>query len=201
MNLSEIDFCVVDTETTGGRAEDNAVIDVAVVRYRDGIVYERFSSLVNPGRPIPPWITVLTGIDDSMVANAPRFAEVAPAVKEILSKGLFVAHNVPFDLGFLRHEFMRVGSDLTPNTFCTLKWARRLWPELPSKSLGALCEHLLVTNFDRHRALGDAEATVYVLKAILEKLKREHDVTTLTGVHAFVPPKRKPRLASVQLEN
>lgn len=182
--LAEIDFCVIDTETTGGSAEENRVIDVAVFHYRDGIILDRFETLLNPGIPIPDWITALTGIDDGMVKDAPTFADVAPRLREILSRGVFVAHNAGFDYGFIEHEFRRLGETWEAPRLCTVRVARRLFPELPSRSLGNLCEHLLIEIYGRHRAAGDAEATVYVLKNCLQRLARDLRVSTWGDIEA-----------------
>ncbi len=201
MKLSEVDFCVVDTETTGGRAASNRIIDIAVVRYRDGIIYERFHTLVNPGHPIPSWITMLTGINDEMVRHAPRFEDIAPMVKGILGRGVFTAHNAPFDHGFLRHEFLRTGEEFAGPTVCTVKLARRLLPELPSRSLGPLCQYLLIEIENRHRALGDAEATVYVLKNLLQKLQREHGIDTWADFQTYYHSSlvKRPRSSATRM--
>jgi DNA polymerase III subunit epsilon len=183
--LAEIPFCVVDTETTGGRAELHRVSDVAVFVVQDGIILDRFQTLLNPGRPIPEWITMLTGIDDSMVKNAPTFADIAPVLRDKLAKGVFVAHNVGFDRRFLQEEFARLGDEWRSEDLCTLRLARHLFPELPSRSLGFLCEHLLVDIYDRHRAAGDAEATVYVLKEMLRQLREKHAIQTWSDLQLF----------------
>lgn len=176
--LSELEFCVIDTETTGGNPAYNRIIDVAVLRFKGGEIVETFQSLVNPGRPVPPWITQLTGIDDRMVADAPTFDQVADPLHAILSRGVFTAHNANFDFGFVREEFARLFIPFERPQVCTLKLARLLYADLPSRSLGTLCENLFIDIWDRHRAYGDAEATVYVLKEILRKAEREHGVST-----------------------
>src|SRR5688572_4194562 len=107
--FSDVDFCVVDTETTGGMAATHRVIDVAAFHVRDGIVMDRFSTLINPGRAIPPWISLFTGITDDMVKHAPSFHEVAEPLRRFLDRGVFVAHNAMFDYKFLRFEFERLG--------------------------------------------------------------------------------------------
>lgn len=183
--LNEIDFCVIDTETTGGHADFDRVIDLAVFRLKGGEIQEKYQTLINPGRPIPPWITALTGIDDDAVRNAPPFAEVADEALAIISKGVFAAHNAMFDYGFVQREFIRHGIFFESPQVCTLKLARQLLPELPSRSLGFLCEHLLIDIWDRHRAHGDAEATAYVLKNFLRDLERHHNVRTWGELQAF----------------
>ncbi len=176
--LSELDFCVLDTETTGGKAENSRVIEVAAFHYRDGIILDKFHTLLHPGERIPFWITALTGIDDRMVADAPRFHEIAPKLKEFLSRGVFVAHNAAFDYSFIQAEFARLGETWEASRLCTVKMARHLFPELPSRSLGNLCDHLMIEIFGRHRADGDAEATVYVLKHCLKLFKSNLGVET-----------------------
>jgi DNA polymerase-3 subunit epsilon len=183
--LTEIDFCVIDTETTGGHASFDRVIDLAVFRMKGGEIQEKYQTLINPCRPIPSWITALTGIDDDMVKNAPTFSEIAEDALTFLSRGVFTAHNAPFDYGFVQREFERHGVFFSGPHLCTLRLARQLLPELPSRSLGYLCEHLLIDIWDRHRAHGDAEATAYVLKNFLRDLERQHNVRTWGDLEAF----------------
>ncbi|MFN0118547.1 MAG: exonuclease domain-containing protein [Elusimicrobiota bacterium] len=175
--VSELDFCVVDTETTGGKAENEHVIDIAAFHYRDGIIFDKFQTLINPGKAIPSWITQLTGISNEMVTNAPTFSEIAIPLAEFLNKGVFVAHNAAFDYSFIKSEYARVGMGWERPKLCTVRMARHLYPELPSRSLGALCDYLMIDLTDRHRAHGDAEATVYVLKHLLKKAEREMGVS------------------------
>jgi DNA polymerase-3 subunit epsilon len=199
--FADVDFCVVDTETTGGRAALHRVIEVAAFHVRDGIVLDRFSTLINPGRAIPPWISFFTGITDDMVKSAPSFPEVAQELRRFLDRGVFVAHNAPFDYNFIRAEFERVGETWMRPNLCTVRLARKLFPELPSRSLGPLCDHLMIDIYDRHRAAGDAEATIYVLKHMLKKVFHEHGVTSLGELESFLRPPRKskPRRSSVKL--
>ncbi len=184
--LNDMDFCVVDTETTGGKADDSQIIDIAVFHVRDGIVLGKYQTLINPGVPIPAWISALTGISDDMVVGAPRFEDVSDDLMAFLKKGVFVAHNVGFDYSFVKKEFERAGRTFAGDSLCTLRLARRLFPELPSRSLGPLCEHLLISVFDRHRAAGDAEATVYLLKHVLKKLEKDHSVKTWVDLEKWL---------------
>jgi len=192
--IAELDYCVVDTETTGGKAEYSRVTEVAAFHYRDGIIYDKFHSLINPGVSIPSWITALTGIDDIMVKDAPRFSEIAPKLREFLSRGVFVAHNAGFDYSFIQSEFLRLGEAWEAPKLCTVRMARHLFPELPSRSLGPLCAHLLVEIYDRHRAAGDAEATVYVLKHCLKMLMQKFSIHTWGQLETWLAhgPMRMP---------
>lgn len=184
--LADLNYCVIDTETTGGKAAFNRIIDVAVFRVHQGVVVDKFEALVNPGRPIPPWITGLTGITDDMVRHAPSFEEISEDLKHFFTGGVFTAHNAPFDFGFISEEYRRLGQVFDMPRFCTLKLSRKLFSDLSSKSLGSVCDHLLIDIWDRHRARGDAEATVAVLKSILDVLKRHHQVLTWGDLERFI---------------
>jgi DNA polymerase-3 subunit epsilon len=185
MSIAATDFIVVDTETTGGSAAHNRIIDIAAFHVRDGIILDKFQTLLNPGRPIPSWITLLTNITDDMVKNAPAFSEIAEKLRKFLEKGVFVAHNANFDFNFIQHEYLRLGETWDRPRVCTVKLARHLLPELPSRSLGHLCEEFLIDIWDRHRAAGDAEATVYVLKELLRRGQRDHGVHTFEDLETF----------------
>ena len=170
--LVEHAWVVVDVETTGGQSGGgDRITEFAAVVVDGACITERFSSLVHPGRSIPPWITSLTGIDDRMVASAPPFREIAPAVGSLLARGTFVAHNAPFDWGFVSTELARSGIAVTESPrICTVRLARRLLRELPRRSLDAVCRHYDITIEARHRALGDAAATAHVLLRFLDEL-------------------------------
>jgi DNA polymerase-3 subunit epsilon len=185
--LDEVAFAVLDVETTGTRAaDDDRVTDVAVVLVqgtRRELVYE---SLVNPGRSIPPWITSMTGIDDAMVRNAPTFDRIADDLLQVLSGRVFTAHNARFDWGFIDAEVKRTrGLALVGSRMCTVKLARALLPELPSRGLDAMQEHFRIPNTARHRARGDALATAELLERLLE-MARERNCRTLADVEAMV---------------
>jgi DNA polymerase-3 subunit epsilon len=184
--LQEVSFCVLDTETTGGHAQFDRVIDVGVFRLQGGEVIEKFNSLINPGRPIPEWITHLTGINNEMVERAPEFKDIAFQLQDFLTRGVFTAHNAGFDYGFIQNEFSRIAVRYESPQVCTVRLARQLLPELPSRSLGSLCEHLLIDISDRHRAHGDAEATAYVLKSFLRDLERHHGIRTWGELQGFL---------------
>ena len=161
-------YIVVDIETTGGSARYHRIIEIAIVIFDGKNVVERFSSLVNPGVFIPAYITALTGIDDAMVADAPTFENMVPYLKRLLQDGIFVAHNVNFDYGFLKKEFELAGERFEMKKLCTVRLSRKIIPGLPSYALGSLCNHLNIINEARHRALGDAMATVGLLKYLID---------------------------------
>ena len=146
----------VDLETTGGSVAEHRITEIGVVQIgRDGV--SRWSTLVNPEQPIPPFIQSLTGITDDMVRDAPTFASFAAELLERLDGRLFVAHNASFDRGFLRGEFQRAGLAFNPDVLCTVKLSRALWPHEKRHGLDALIERHALEPLARHRALADAD--------------------------------------------
>ncbi len=162
----EQSYSVVDIETTGGRRGGNAITEIAVVTLRNQEVIREWSTLLNPGRPIPRHITQLTGIDNSMVADAPSFAEVADDLDKELNGSIFVAHNVGFDYGFIQAAYENIGRRFKRPKCCTVRMARKAFPGLKSYSLGALSEHFDIDLNGHHRALNDARATANLLRLI-----------------------------------
>jgi DNA polymerase-3 subunit epsilon len=169
--LADVTFVVLDLETTGGSPADCAITEVGAVKYRGGERLGRFETLVNPGVPIPPFITVLTGITESMLLPAPRIEEVLPPLLEFLDGAVLVGHNVRFDLSFLDAALTANGyGRLTHRRVDTLGLARRLVrDEVPDLKLRTLAHHLRVAVEPCHRAMADAAATAEVLHALLER--------------------------------
>src|SRR5213075_1080513 len=145
-------YAIVDIETTGGYAAANGITEIAIYIH-DGVKITRhFETLINPNQAIPRYIKALTGIDDEMVADAPQFAEVADTIHELLNDNIFVAHNVNFDYSFVRHHLKAAGLELTAKKLCTVRLSRKVFPGLPSYSLGNLCRSLQLPIDNRHRA-------------------------------------------------
>ncbi|MGP9799757.1 exonuclease domain-containing protein [Rheinheimera sp. NSM] len=159
-------YVVLDVETTGGKAGTDRVIEIGAVKVQAGEVLGTFSTLLNPGRYIPSFITRLTGINSAMVADAPSFADIAGKLAEFLQGAVFVAHNAKFDYGFIRAEFARLEQPFDMPQLCTVVNMRRYYPGLASYSLGKLCEEFEIKLTNHHRALDDATATVELLKLI-----------------------------------
>jgi DNA polymerase III subunit epsilon len=160
-------FAIIDVETTGGTARYERITDIAIVLHDGEQVIDTFSTLVNPERSIPWNITQLTGITNEMVADAPRFFEIAKKIVEMTEDAVFVAHNVTFDFGFIREEFARLGYTYTRKQLCTVRLARKVFPGLPSYSLSNLKKHFGIFAERSHRALDDTLATVQVFEHIL----------------------------------
>ncbi|HWB62105.1 MAG TPA: exonuclease domain-containing protein [Chitinophagales bacterium] len=162
-------YAVIDVETTGGSPSTDRVIEIAVFVYDGEKITDTFATLLNPKRPIDPYVTKLTGISQEMVQDAPTFEEVHQRILELTHENIFVAHNVKFDFGMLRQEFKRLGIDFNRRQIDTVNLARKVLPGFNSYSLGNICDSLGIEILDRHRAFGDAEATVKLLAMILTK--------------------------------
>jgi DNA polymerase-3 subunit epsilon len=169
--LHQVPFCVLDLETTGGSAADCEITEVGALAYSGGELTGTFSTLVNPGTSIPPTITVLTGITEAMVVEAPRIGEVLPSLLEFIGDAVIVGHNVRFDLSFLNAAAVRLGYGRLPNrSVDTLALARRLVrDEVRHLDLHTLAAHLRSPSAPTHRALDDARATAHVLWELLAR--------------------------------
>jgi len=185
--LRDVTFCVVDLETTGGAPGDSAITEIGAVKVRGGEVLGEFQTLVNPHHPIPPFIAVLTGITDLMVASSPRINSVLPAFLEFAGGCVLVAHNAPFDVGFLKHDAQAHGFDWPDFAVVdTALLARRtLTPDdAPNCKLGTLAKVFHATTTPNHRALADARATVDVLHGLFERVG-SMGVQTLEDLHTY----------------
>lgn len=183
-------YCIVDLETTGGSATRSRITEIAVYKTDGNQILDSFSSLVNPKRPIPRHITSLTGITDEMVADAPEFREILSKVEAITQDCIFVAHNVNFDYGFMKAEYERCGQAFVRKKLCTLRLSRQLIKNQPSYSLGKLTANLGIPLRDRHRAEGDARATVELFYLLLEKDEKEVISNSLKSrsLEGLLPP-------------
>lgn len=162
-------YAIADIETTGGHASGGGITEIAVVLHNGQQEEGRFTSLVNPQRPIPPYISALTGITADMVADAPVFGELAPQLLNLLKGRVFVAHNVNFDYSFLLHHFKSCGIEFEARKLCTVRYARKVIPGHTSYSLGNICRDLNIPLSDRHRAMGDAAATALLFEYLLNE--------------------------------
>ncbi|UOB17654.1 exonuclease domain-containing protein [Abyssalbus ytuae] len=162
-------YAILDIETTGGKYNEEGITEIAIYKYDGHKVVDRFISLVNPEREIQPFVVNLTGINNNMLRTAPKFYEVAKRIVEITEGCIIVAHNSQFDYRILRTEFRRLGYDYKRKTLCTVELSKRLIPGKESYSLGKLVRSLGIPVSDRHRANGDAQATVKLFKLLLTK--------------------------------
>ena len=178
-------YAIIDIETTGQSASNGKITEIAIFVHNGIQITDSFSSLINPECYIPGFITSLTGIDNEMVSNAPKFYEVARRIVEMTQDKIFVAHNASFDYRFIQEEFKRLGYDYQRKTMCTVRMGRKFLPGHKSYSLGKICDELGISISGRHRAAGDALATVKLLEIILEKKAQKETKQPLGQLRLF----------------
>ncbi|MBN1188063.1 MAG: GIY-YIG nuclease family protein [Bacteroidales bacterium] len=182
-------YAIIDIETTGGSPKTEKITEIAIFIHDGNQITDEFVTLINPEKTIPYFITGLTGITNEMVANAPKFYEVAKKIVEFTEGKIFVAHNSNFDYSFIKEEFRQLGYVFEREQLCTVKLSRKLIPGLRSYGLGNLCHELRINNQSRHRAAGDALATVKLFEKLLslnqcdEVLLAEVSGLSLKGIH------------------
>ena len=162
-------YAILDIETTGGKYNEEGITEIAIYKFDGHQVVDQFISLVNPEKEIQPFVVKLTGINNKMLRTAPKFHEVAKRIVEITQDAVLVAHNAQFDYRILRTEFRRLGYNYERKTLCTVDLSKKLIPEAESHSLGKLVRSLGIAVSDRHRANGDAMATLKLFKILLTK--------------------------------
>ncbi len=188
-------YAILDIETTGGQFNEEGITEIAIYKFDGHQVVDQFISLVNPEIPIQPFVVKLTGINNAMLRSAPKFFEVAKRIIEITKDCVLVAHNASFDYRILRTEFKRLGYDFESQTLCTVELAQKLIPEQPSYSLGKLVRGLGIPIADRHRAGGDAMATLKLFQLLLDKDLTKEIVKSL--IHTEVIKGLSPKLLDI----
>ena len=192
--MPAIRYAVIDVETTGSGLYGNRLTEICIALVEGGEVIDKFTSLVNPQCIIPPFITGLTGIDNELVKNAPKFYEIADQIDRFTHNSIFVAHNVNFDYNVIRGEFKNIAQPYTRKKLCTVRLSRKLYPGLNSYSLGKLCQALGIPLYNRHRAEGDTDATVLLLQKILKLESSDEVIDSFLHVRskeATLPPHLK----------
>lgn len=177
-------YSVVDIETTGNGYKGQKITEISIFLFDGKNIIDEFTTLVNPEQHIPPFITNLTGITDAMVRYAPKFYEIAKKIEEFTKDTIFVAHNVNFDYNIIKDEFKSLGFDFTRKKLCTVRLTRKIMPGLRSYSLGNICAGEKIPIHGRHRAKGDAEATVELFGRLIE---RDHNFI----INSFLNPRSK----------
>ena len=178
-------YAIIDIETTGQATSIGKITEIAIFIHDGFKITDSFSSLINPECYIPGFITRLTGIDNEMVRTAPKFYEVAKRIVEITENMVFVAHNVSFDYKFIQEEFRRLGYDYQRKTMCTVRMGRKFLPGHKSYSLGKLCSELGIPINGRHRAAGDALATVKLFEMILARKAQKEAKQPISQLRLF----------------
>jgi len=169
LGLGSFMYAILDIETTGGQFNEEGITEIAIYKFDGHEVTDQFISLVNPEKEIQPFVIKLTGINSAMLRSAPKFYEVAKRIIEITEGCIIVAHNAQFDYRILRTEFGRLGYNFERQSLCTVELSQKLLPDQQSHSLGKLVRALGIPMSDRHRATGDALATVQLFKLLLDK--------------------------------
>jgi DNA polymerase III subunit epsilon len=172
-------YAIVDIETTGGYAAAGGITEIAVILYDGEKITQRFHSLLNPVHTIPRYVEALTGITNAMVVGEQLFEMIAHKLYELINDKIFVAHNVNFDYSFIKYNLKKCGFDLECKKLCTLRMGRQILPGLRSYSLGNFCRELGISIEQRHRALGDADATVKLFQHLLKCDTNGHVQTML----------------------
>ena len=162
-------YSILDVETTGGKFNEEGITEIAIYRFDGEKIVDQFVSLINPEIPIQPFVQQLTGINDKMLINAPKFYQIAKRILEITENSILVAHNSSFDYRMLKIEFERLGYKFYISQLCTVKLSKKIIPGLKSYKLGNLVKNLGIPISNRHRASGDALATVELFKLLLLK--------------------------------
>lgn len=189
--MKEKKYAVIDIETTGGQFKRSRITEIAVLVFDGENIIDKFETLINPECSIPTNITKLTGITNEMVADAPKFFEVAKQIVEITKGAIFVAHNVSFDYNFVKEEFARLGYKYLRKQLCTVRLSRQAYPGRRSYSLDAMSKFFKIEIEKRHRAMDDAEAALIILKNIIAKGSNDDDIDNFInrGVQASkLPP-------------
>ena len=187
--MSELVYSIVDIETTGGSG-GNRITEIAICKTNGKDIIDRYEQLIDPDAFIPHSITLLTGISNEMVANAPSFENVAEEIYDFLDGTIFVAHNVSFDYSIIKNHFDDLNISFNMKKLCTVRLARGIIKGLASYSLGKLCQNLGIVNYKRHRAMGDAEATATLFHLLIEKDKDNFIEYSLNQLNkeASLPP-------------
>ena len=185
-------FAIIDVETTGGSPKSSKITEIAIFKHNGSEITDKFVTLVNPEMPIPEFIVRLTGINDQMVENAPKFYEIAKDLVEFTQDCVFVAHNVGFDYGMIRQEFRRLAYDYRRTHLCTVRASRYVLPGHESYSLGKLSRSLGIRINGRHRAEGDAQATAELFDLLCK--------TDKSGLKTFLQDDLNPKILNPNLD-
>lgn len=188
-------YAILDIETTGGKYNEEGITEIAIYRFDGHEIVDQFASLINPERPIQPYVVKLTGITNEMLVRAPKFYQVAKRIIEITEGCILVAHNALFDTRILREEFSRLGYDFQRESLCTVELSQKLLPNLPSYNLEKLTKYLGIPLVNRHRAQGDAQATVALFKLLLSKDTAKNIISQTLKTNEKLPP--EPRLIAM----
>ncbi|HOP49416.1 MAG TPA: 3'-5' exonuclease [Ignavibacteriales bacterium] len=185
--LNDIEFVIVDVETTNAKPSNQYIIDIALIKVVNFQQEDKFNTLVKPRVQIDPIISNITNITNSMVQNAPYFNEIRTYVKYFIGNSVLVGHNVAFDKRALDTEYKRYDDPpLTNLTLDTLKLSQKLFPNQPKRSLNTMCKLLNIEHKNRHRALGDTLATFELFNVLVKTAMENNNIKTLKELYKFL---------------
>ena len=170
LEITRIIYSIIDIETTGGKFNEERITEIAIFKIDDKGKTIKYHNLINPQKKIQPFVKKLTGISNEMLIDKPIFSDLAIEIDEFTKGSIFVAHNASFDYRVLKKEFDRINKKFKRKTLCTIELSKKVFPDKKSYSLGKLVSSLGIDMKNRHRADGDAEATLHLFKKISKKL-------------------------------
>ena len=173
LEITKIIYSIIDIETTGGKFNEERITEIAIFKIDDKGNTIKYHKLINPQKKIQPFVKKLTGISNEMLIDKPIFSDLAVEIDEFTKGSIFVAHNASFDYRVLKKEFVRINKKFKRKTLCTIELSKKVFPDKKSYSLGKLVSSLGIDMKNRHRADGDAEATLHLFKKISKYLKKK----------------------------
>mgnify|MGYP001334541002 CR=1 FL=1 len=173
LEITKIIYSIIDIETTGGKFNEERITEIAIFKIDDKGNTIKYHKLINPQKKIQPFVKKLTGISNEMLIDKPIFSDLAVEIDEFTKGSIFVAHNASFDYRVLKKEFDRINKKFKRKTLCTIELSKKVFPDKKSYSLGKLVSSLGIDMKNRHRADGDAEATLHLFKKISKYLKKK----------------------------
>ena len=173
LEITKIIYSIIDIETTGGKFNEERITEIAIFKIDDKGNTIKYHKLINPQKKIQPFVKKLTGISNEMLIDKPIFSDLAVEIDEFTKGSIFVAHNASFDYRVLKKEFDRINKKFKRKTLCTIELSKKVFPDKKSYSLGKLVSSLGIDIKNRHRADGDAEATLHLFKKISKYLKKK----------------------------
>ncbi len=173
LEITRIIYSIIDIETTGGKFNEERITEIAIFKIDDKGNTIKYHKLINPQKKIQPFVKKLTGISNEMLIDKPIFSDLAVEIDEFTKGSIFVAHNASFDYRVLKKEFDRINKKFKRKTLCTIELSKKVFPDKKSYSLGKLVSSLGIDIKNRHRADGDAEATLHLFKKISKYLKKK----------------------------
>ena len=173
LEITKIIYSIIDIETTGGKFNEERITEIAIFKINDKGNTIKYHKLINPQKKIQPFVKKLTGISNEMLIDKPIFSDLAVEIDEFTKGSIFVAHNASFDYRVLKKEFDRINKKFRRKTLCTIELSKKVFPDKKSYSLGKLVSSLGIDIKNRHRADGDAEATLHLFKKISKYLKKK----------------------------